>query len=191
MSQLLDRSARELLDLFAAAKNTPGAGSAAALMGALAAGLIQSVAKYTGNAAKRRSDLALRERSEAVLEEARRRGERLRDAADEDAAAFDLYWEQRTSEALQRATEIPIAIAEDCLALAEIGIELYDSGFKNARAEANAAALAAIAGGKASLHAAQLNLKAAGAARWVDDSSDTVLRLSKRLGELQQKPGHP
>lgn len=193
MATLLDQTARELLDLFAAGKNTPGAGSAAALMGAVAAALIQSVAKYTRNAAGRKSDLALRDRSAAILEEARRLGERLRAAVDEDAAAFNLFWEQRTSEALQRATEIPIGIAEDCLALAEMGIELRERGFKNARAEANGAALAAAAGAEAALEIVRLNLQAAGTTHWIADCSRTVRRLIARLRELQQRaePGHP
>lgn len=43
----LDRPAGELLDLFAAGKTVPGAGSAAALQGALAGSLIQAVARYS------------------------------------------------------------------------------------------------------------------------------------------------
>lgn len=184
MATLLDRSARELLDSFAAGRNTPGAGSAAALMGALSGSLLQAVAKYTLNAATRRSDPLLRERSEAILEESRQRRERLLQAVDDDAAAFDLYWRQRTDENLKRATEIPIEIAEECLALAELGIELYGRGFRNARAEARAAALAAIAGGEAALHTARLNLKAADTAPWTEDGSRGVRRLRLRLREV-------
>jgi formiminotetrahydrofolate cyclodeaminase len=183
---LLDQTARELLDLFAAGKNTPGAGSAAALMGALAGSLLQAVATYTSNAAEKRSDPTARARSEAVLEEARERSERLRAAIDEDAAAFNRYWEQRTSEALQRATEIPIAISTDCLALTELGIELYDTGFRNARAEANGAALAALAGGEAALLAALINLKAAGTSSWAESAFREADLLRERLSSLRR-----
>jgi formiminotetrahydrofolate cyclodeaminase len=127
----LDRSARELLDLFAAGRNTPGAGSAAALMGALAGSLIQAVAKYTLKAQAPTPERA--ERAETLLKEAGERCERLRAAVDEDAAAFNDFWKNRTDETLKRATDLPMAVAEDCLALAEMGIELYDQGFKNAR----------------------------------------------------------
>ena len=107
MSSFLDRSTGDLLDLFAAGKNVPGAGSAAALQGALAGSLLQAVAKYS--------------RADELLNEARERSERLRRAMDEDAAAFREFWGSRTSEALARATEIPLAIARDCAALAAIG----------------------------------------------------------------------
>ena len=67
----LDRTTRDLLDLFAAGKNTPGAGSAAALMGALAGSVLQTVAQHTIKAAessKRREAYAsFRERAEAIL----------------------------------------------------------------------------------------------------------------------------
>ena len=133
----LDLPARELLDLFAAGRNTPGAGSAAALTGALAGSVLQTVARHTiraANGAKSGEVYApFRERAELLLAEAGDRSRHLRDAVEADAAAFDRFWKDRTDESLRRATEIPIEIARHCLALAEIGIELYDHGFRNAR----------------------------------------------------------
>src|SRR3954451_15609787 len=128
----LHRTTLDLLDLFAAGRNTPGAGSAAALTGALAGSVLQTVARHTIKAAegsKQREVYApFRERAEAILEEARDRSLRLREAMDADAAAFDRFWQDRTEEALQRATDIPIEIAEHCMALAEIGLELHERG---------------------------------------------------------------
>lgn len=144
MSSFLDRSTGDLLDLFAAGKNVPGAGSAAALQGALAASLIQAVARYS--------------RAEEIRHEARERGERLRKAMDEDAAAFQEFWQTRAREALAKATEIPIAIARDCVGLAALGLELHEKGFKNARGESAAAALSALAAGEAALYVARLNM---------------------------------
>lgn len=160
----LDRSTEELLDLFAAGKNVPGAGSAAALQGAIAGSLLQAVARYS--------------REEGLLNEARERSERLRKAVDEDAAAFKEFWHSRTSEALAQATEIPIAIARDCAALAAMGLELHERGFRNARGESAAAALAALAAGESALYAARLN---------VGFSKDRVLEEEIRslAGELR------
>ena len=130
----LDRTTLDLLDLFAAGRNTPGAGSAAALMGALAGSVLQTVARHTIKAAegsKRREVYApFRERAETLLAEARDRSLRLCEAGDADAAAFDRFWRERTEEALQRATDIPIEIAEHCIALAEMGLELHERGFR-------------------------------------------------------------
>lgn len=146
----LDRSAGELLDLFAAGKTVPGAGSAAALQGALAGSLVQSVARYS-----LRSDA----RAEALLSEARQRSERLRRAMDEDAAAFARYWKSRSEEDLSPAIEIPMAIARDCAGIAALALDLYETGFRNARGESMAAAWGALAAGEAALYAARVNLK--------------------------------
>src|SRR4051794_33954350 len=114
----LDRMTHDLLDLFAGGRNTPGAGSAAALTGALAGSVLQTVARHTIKAAegaKRREVYApFKERAEVILEEARNRSQSLRAAVDADAAAFDRFWQDRTEENLQRATDIPIEIAEHC-----------------------------------------------------------------------------
>lgn len=173
-SPLLDRTAADLLDLFAAGKNTPGAGSAAALTGAVAGSLLQAVARYTLRAGK--TD------AEALLEDARERSRRLSEAVDEDAAAFERYWRLRTEEALGPAIEVPLTIAEHCAALVEIGVELYEKGFKAARGEAKTAVLLALASGEAALCIARLNLKFAETGPY----EDRLNSLQRRLGDLRK-----
>jgi formiminotetrahydrofolate cyclodeaminase len=181
----LDRPVHELLDLFADGRNTPGAGTAAALAGALAGSLLQTVARHTLRATHRAEgsevQASFHERAETLLDQARSRSLLLRAAMDEDAAAFDRYWQARTEEALKRATEIPLEIAQHCIALAEIGIELYDWGFKNARGEASAATLSAIAGGEAAEHCARLNLEFAGAHPWAEGQREESRSIRHRL----------
>ena len=96
---------------------------------------------------------------------------------DEDAAAFQEFWRSRTSEALARATEIPIAIARDGAALAAMGLELHEKGFKNARGESAAAALAALAAGESALYVARLNR----------GSSAEILSIAGELRALRQR----
>lgn len=186
---LLDRGARELLELFAAGNTTPGAGSSAALMGALAASLAQTVARHTLKAArsgKRREIYApFRERAEALLEQAGDLADRLRRAGDEDAAAFDRFWQERTEEAQWRATEVPIEIAEHCLAVARIGLELWERGARSAQAEAGAATLGALAGGETAAHVAHLNLKFAGSGEWAERRKNDVRDLRRHLRDLR------
>lgn len=183
----LNRTTLELLDLFAAGRNTPGAGSAAALMGALAGSVLQTVARHTIKAAesskRREVYVPFRERAEAILVEARERSLRLREAMDADAAAFDRFWQERTEENLQPATDIPIEIAEHCAALAEIGLELHERGFRNAQGEAAAAALSAIASGETAAYIAHLNLRSAGV--WAEERRDKVRGLRLRLRDLR------
>jgi formiminotetrahydrofolate cyclodeaminase len=188
-SSFLQRPTRELLDLFAAGGNTPGAGSAAALSGAIAGGLLETVARHTIRAARSAKRSAVyepfRERAEALLAATRERSRHLRAAVEEDAAAFERFWQTRTEETLRQATEVPIAIAGDCAALAEIGIELYDQGFRNARGEAGGAALSALAGGEAAAFCARLNLQFAADAAWADALKSKVGDLRRRLRDLR------
>lgn len=192
MSGFLERTTQDLLELFSAGKNTPGAGSAAALAGALAGSLIQSVALYTIRAAEKKGDQEpLRERAEDILAEARRISERLRAAVDADAAAFEEFWKLKATtgmekeKALRRAIEIPMSIADDCLAVAGLALELHDKGFKNAQGEAAAAALSALANGEAALYAARVNLKFITAGRWADAKLAEAGALRRRLREVR------
>jgi formiminotetrahydrofolate cyclodeaminase len=207
----LNRITVDLLELFAAGKPTPGAGSAAALIGALSGSLAQSVAQYTIKAAKnskRRDDyVPFQERAEEILDEARSRSHHLRNAVDEDSVAYDQYrshWrlqeayiegateaekadlQARTSESLKRATDIPIEIAEGCIALAEMGLELYGRGYRDARGETCTAVLTAIASGEAAMHTASLNLQSARVAVWMDSRRDKIRVLRRRLRDLRK-----
>jgi formiminotetrahydrofolate cyclodeaminase len=183
----LHRTTRDLLDLFAAGRNTPGAGSAAALTGALAGSVLQTVARHTIKAAegsKRREVYApFHERAEAILEETRNRSRSLRGAVDADATAFDRFWQDRTEENLQHATDIPIEIAGHCAALAEIGLELHERGFRNAQGEAAAATLSAISSGETAAYIAHLNLRSAGV--WAEERKAKISHLRRRLRELR------
>ncbi len=181
-SSLLDRTVTDLLELFAAGKNTPGAGSAAALTGAVAGSLLQAVARYTIRVAgKPDADSSFLDRAGILLEEARERSRRLSEAVDEDAAAFERFWQSRSKGDLQEAIEIPIKVAEQCAALGEIGVELHEKGFKAARGEAKTAVLLALAGGEAAMHIARLNLKFAA----INLHEEKLRPLDQRLGDLR------
>jgi formiminotetrahydrofolate cyclodeaminase len=189
MAEILSRGSLELLELFAAGNTTPGAGSSAALMGALAASLAQTVARHTLKAArsgKRREIYApFRERAETLLAQAGELGDRLRQAVDEDAAAFDRFWAERSEETQRRATEVPLEIAESCLAVARIGLELWEKGARSAQGEAAAATLGALAGGETAAHVAHLNLKFAGAGDWPERRKEDVRDLRRHLRDLR------
>jgi formiminotetrahydrofolate cyclodeaminase len=180
-SSLLDRTSTDLLELFAAGKNTPGAGSAAALTGAVAGSLLQAVARYTIRAARKPGAAAsYLDRAEALLEELRQRSLLLSMAVDEDAAAFERFWRLK-AEALGPAIEVPIGIAEHCATLAEIGAELYEKGFKPARGEASTAVRLATASGEAALSIARLNLNFAEG----NPYEERLSSLQRRLGDLR------
>ena len=185
---LLDQSTQELLEAFAAGKNTPGAGSAVALAGAVAGSLIQASAHYAVRVARREdSGSAFLERAEAILEEARGRSRRLSLAVDEDAAAFQQYWRERTDETLRHAIDVPLGVAGECAALAEMGIELLEQGFRNARGETVTALLTAVASGEAALSVARLNLGDAREPLWIDSRKEEIQALLRRLEDLRRQ----
>jgi len=195
LSSFLDREAHDLLDRFAAGNTTPGAGSSAALMGAIAASLAQTVAHHTLKAARsgkrREVYIPFRERAEALLAQAGELADRLRRAVDEDADAFDQFWAERTEEAKRRATEVPIEIAKHCITIAEIALQLYDSGARSSRGEASAALLGALAGGETAAHVAHLNLKFAGSGHvgeddWAERRKEDVRHLHRHLRDLRK-----
>lgn len=184
---LLDRTAAELLEAFAAGRLTPGAGSAAALTGAVAGSLLQAAARYSIKAAGRGRGSAFLERAETILEEARERSRRLALAVDEDAAAFELYWRDRTDETLRPAIDVPLGIAGECAALAEIGLELYERGSRSARGETATALLSAVASGEAAVSIARFNLGAARDPSWLDSRKERIRALGHGLAELRRE----
>jgi formiminotetrahydrofolate cyclodeaminase len=192
---LLDRRAADLLDLFAAGKNTPGAGSAAALAGAVAGSLLQAVARYSiRDAAKRGSADSFGEKAGILLDEVRETSSRLSAAVEADAAAFERFWRLRAGggtegerqKAFQKVVEVPLEIAEQCAALAEMGIEFHEHGFKPAQGEASTAVLLAVAGGEAALNIVRLNLKLGGTAGWAE-AHEAPSGIERRLRDLRRR----
>ncbi len=186
-NSLLALPTAELLERFAAAKLTPGAGSAAALLGAVAGSLVQAAARYAIKRRENAAEVSFRERATVLLAEARRRSDRLGQAVEEDAAAFTRYWESRSAEALERATDVPIGIARECVGLAEIGLELYERGHRNARGEAATAVLSALGGAEAALHTARLNLQPGGDAPWIESRRLEIQSLRDLLPVLRKR----
>jgi methenyltetrahydrofolate cyclohydrolase len=165
-------------------------------MGAIAASLAQTVAHHTLKAArsgKRREAYApFRERAEGLLAHAGYLADLLREAVDEDADAFDQFWAERTEEAQRRATEVPIEIAKRCITVAEIALQLYDSGARSSLGEAIAALSGALAGGETAAHVAHLNLKFAGSGQvggdsWTERRKEDVRHLRRHLRDLRKK----
>jgi formiminotetrahydrofolate cyclodeaminase len=187
VSPLLALPTADLLERFAAAKLTPGAGSAAALLGAVAGSLAQAAARYAIKRREREGEASFRERATVLLTAARERSERLGQAVEEDAVAFTQYWESRAAEALGRATDVPIGIARECVALAEMGLELYVRGHRNARGEAGTAVLSALAGADSALHTARLNLRSAAPAPWIDSRRAEIRGLRGQILLLREK----
>src|SRR5438045_157887 len=83
---IIDKTARELLDAFAASDPTPGGGSASALASAVGAALLQMVAALPKTRANRDEDRAALAAAAATLTGVR---SQLTEAVDADSGAYD------------------------------------------------------------------------------------------------------
>ncbi|HEX8648479.1 MAG TPA: cyclodeaminase/cyclohydrolase family protein [Thermoleophilaceae bacterium] len=137
----IDSTAREFLDGLASSAPTPGGGSAAALAGALGAGLVSMVCQFTVG---REKYAAVEEDMQRVLARSEELRAELQAAVDADIEAYGSYGtassmpretdEQKAAraEALQGAlsesTEVPLGVAERCSELLELAVEAAEKG---------------------------------------------------------------
>nr|MDQ3936928.1 cyclodeaminase/cyclohydrolase family protein [Actinomycetota bacterium] len=173
MASAIDSTVREFLDGLASKEPTPGGGSAAALAGALGAGLVSMVCQFTVGREKYADvDADMRrvlERCEALRSE-------LQQAVDADIAAYGSYGrassmpkesdderaERHTAlqAALRESTEVPMRVAACCAEVQELALEAAEKGNPYLISDAAVGAeLAAAAGIAAELN---VRLNAAG-----------------------------
>ena len=143
-----------LLDAFAAEELAPGGGSAAALVGAMAAALCEKVARFSDDGGSLAQAEALRRRLAAL--------------APEDAEAFASALEQlrtRTDNfdlgrALMQAAAVPLRIAEACADVAELAAALAETGKAYLQPDARAASVLAAGAARSAALLVEANLGA-------------------------------
>lgn len=178
----LSLSTNDLLAEFGAGKPVPGAGSAAALNGLLAAHLIDTVCKLTlskDNYKKSHASIQqIHARLTSVLIP------ELEKLLDEDAATFNKAHAERLArdnapdehsrerhriaaiELLKPATAIPFKIARHCLELLDHATVVFEDGVKFARGDTGVALSTAFSGVLACVFVINLNLKSFDLSVW-------------------------
>jgi methenyltetrahydrofolate cyclohydrolase len=165
-SEYLDLSLRDFLDLVASGSPAPGGGSVAALTVALAAGLSGMAARLsTGQLA---DAPALADRADASR---RRVAPLARTDAESYGRVLDAYRlprepdpetrKERLRDALSRAADVPLAVAEVGSEVAGIAARLVERGNPNLEGDAITAVLLADAGVRAAATLAEINLSSA------------------------------
>lgn len=161
---LLDLSLQEFLDLVASEGRTPGGGSAAALVTAVAAGLLAKVARASGEAWPEAPGIAaqaecLRDRAAPLAQE----------DADRYEAALQARAETRDSgdsrdfalgQAYAKAAEPPLQIVRAACDVVQLAAAVAEDGNPALRADAVTAALLAAAAAKAGAELVAVNLTA-------------------------------
>ena len=201
MSSFLDEPVRGFLDQLAARTPTPGGGGAAAVTGAMAAGLVAMAARFSARQLPEAGELA---------EEADRLRRRLAQLAEEDAQAYAAVLEalrgpgeagsgeQRETqwrEALLGAAIVPLEIAEIGAQVALMAARLAETGNPNLRGDAVTGAVLAAASARSAACLVEINVRlgdldpglsrrAAQAAADAGDAADQVLNTERAAQEL-------
>jgi len=164
---IAEQPLQRFLDDLASADPTPGGGSAAAVMGAMAAALVSMVCRLTIG---RKDYEEVQPQMQRILEEAETLRQRLTAMIAQDVQAFDTlmaaYKLPRASEAeklartdaiqqaLKQATDVPLECAEACAQVVGLALRAAPIGNRAVISDAGVASEAA----RAALRSAALNV---------------------------------
>src|SRR5437763_15713355 len=188
---VLDLAVHDFSAQLAAKQPTPGGGSAAALVGALGAGLVSMVCQYTVGR-ERYADVE--EAAQRVLVRAEELRVELEQAVEEDVAAYGSYSRAQSMPretdaeqgarnaalqmALRESTSVPLGVAERCTELLELAVEAVEIGNPFLISDAAVGAeLAAAARASAELNV-RLNIGGIDDQAFVDDARSRLDALA-------------
>ncbi len=183
----LDQPARRFLDQLAARTPTPGGGGAAAVTGAMAAGLVAMAARFSARQLPEADDLA---------DQADRLRSMAAQLADMDARAYTAVLATRGPErkqALLAAATVPLEIAAIGAQVARLAVRVAEDGNPNLRGDAVTGALLAAASARSAASLVDINValggldpelsrRAARAAGDAGEAADQVLN-TERAGD--------
>lgn len=152
MTSFLDQPVRGFLDQLAARTPAPGGGGAAAVTGALAAGLVAMAARFSVTQLPGAGDLADR------ADELRHRAA---DLADLDARAYAAVLDTppgQRREALLGAAVVPLEISEIGARVALMAVQVAEAGNPNLRGDAVTGALLAAASARSAACLVDINV---------------------------------
>lgn len=179
---LAERTVGVLLGLVGSRDPAPGGGAVAGISIALAAGL--------AGMAARSSDAELDADAAALATRADELRGRATDLAQEDADAYREFLarsrdgDEGRLEALSRATDVPLAIAELGAETAEIAARIVEHGNPNLRGDAATGAVLAEAATRAAATLVALNARAGG---FGDDRAERAERSARRAAAARAR----
>jgi formiminotetrahydrofolate cyclodeaminase len=188
LTSLLDQPVRGFLDQVAARTPAPGGGVAAAVTGAMAAGLVAMAARFSGRQLSGAGELA---------DQADKLRLMAAQLADMDARAYaavldagrqpgdDGQRRERTREALLGAAYVPLEIAGIGARVARLAVRVAEDGNPNLRGDAVTGALLAAASARSAASLVDINVRFGGldpelsqrAAQAVADADDAAERI--------------
>lgn len=198
----LDKPTGQLLNDFGAGKAAPGSGSAAALMGLLAAKLLVTVCEKSLTKPEcKKNEKVL----EYIRDQVKATEPRLVELFEKDANEFDevvalrvardkaessqekAKYSRQSQELLETATDNAFQIIEQCMKLVDHGVVIFESGWHAVRGDSGAALSAAIAGVLSGVFVANLNMKTLKGRKYASDNMSRCNDLYKELSLKQEK----
>jgi formiminotetrahydrofolate cyclodeaminase len=197
----LQLSAEKRLEEFGAGGHKPGSGSAAALLGLVACKIMKTVVTVTLRNGKYSGNFSQLEFVRSLLSE--RHEPFFYDAVQRDAVQFDICFRARQArnactdsaekrrltdrarEQLIPATEIPLAIAEHALEVADRGLLVFDLGARYARGDSGVAVSSALSSCSGALFVVFLNLLEFREGQWARTTRASADAIAERYRSLQ------
>jgi formiminotetrahydrofolate cyclodeaminase len=193
-----DSTIQQFADELASSAPTPGGGAAAALSGALSAGLVAMVCRLTIG---RKAYESVSAELEAIIPRAEEKRRSLLALMDADAAAYEAVMasyrlpkdtdaeksarSMAIQESLKRAAEVPFQIAGLCADVLDLDLPVAAKGNKNAASDAGSAALLAEAGLRAAILNVQINIAQIKDAAYVEEMNRRLEPFTR--GRAEQK----
>jgi methenyltetrahydrofolate cyclohydrolase len=150
---MFEKTLAGFLDDVGAKTSAPGGGAVAAVAVSLAAALAEMAAEFSGKQWDGAPEAAARARELRI---------RAMPLAEADAEAYGAVIAARGTpaydEALSRAADVPLAIAQAAADVGELAAELAASGNQNLRGDASTSALLAEAAARAAANLVEINL---------------------------------
>jgi methenyltetrahydrofolate cyclohydrolase len=186
------QTVEELCETVAAETSAPGGGSVAAIVTAFAASLTAMAARF---ATEQWEDAA------GAVAQAEALRTRVLPLADEDARAYENFLVARrmpeevdadirdaaVGDALSRAADVPLAIAEAALDIASLAADLAERGNPNLRGDAATAALLAEAAVRATANLVEINLATREGDERIERARELV-EMSRRISRRVLEP---
>lgn len=178
---------------------TPGGGSVSAYAGALAGALVSMVGTLTQGKEMPAEDEF--DGMEVLIEQGHAIAQTLSEAVDRDSQAFDMVMSafklpkgtdeekavrsRQIQAATRHAAEVPLEVAHDCLAVAELALVALDRGNPNCASDAGVAGILAVAGLEGAILNVAINLGSIKDADWVASKRAECEQLLVRRRELR------
>lgn len=200
---ILARPTNQLLNDFGAGKASPGSGSAAALLGLLAARMIITVCDISSGKNECRNSFNEFEVIKKQIEESI--APALQELFEKDAKDFERVVELRvlrdtatdqnekakfsreSLDLLQTATDYTFEVANHSLNLMQYGVVIFENGWHAVRGDSGVTISAAMSAGMSSIFIINLNLKTLKRRKYAKENLARIQELQRKLGSLQTK----